>query len=112
MKALNLKCNSSKEDNNHDSTLVFGCSSPAVKIFCEFSLFHNKTAEGRRVHSVDEELKEMSEGFCFSNDKCIEFFCLNKSKRTSVLLGQVKITELWIKHKSFKLRAKIVRRGC
>ena len=54
----------------------------------------------------------MSEGFGFSNDKCIEFFCLNKSKRTSVLLGQVKITELWIKHKSFKLRAKIVRRGC
>ena len=54
----------------------------------------------------------MSEGFGFSNDKCIEFFCLNKSKRTSVLLGQVKITELWIKHKSFKIRAKIVRRGC
>ena len=32
----------------------------------------------------------MSEGFGISNAKCFEFFCLNKSKRTSVLLGQVK----------------------
>ena len=50
MKALNLKYKSLKEDNNHDSTLVFGCSSPAVKFFCEFSLCHNITAEGTRVH--------------------------------------------------------------
>ena len=50
MKALNLKYKSLKEDNKHDSTFVFGCSSPAVKTFCEFSLFHNKTAEGTSVH--------------------------------------------------------------
>ena len=50
MKALNMKYKSLKEDNNHDSTVVFGCSSAAVKTFCEFSLRHNNTAEGTRVH--------------------------------------------------------------
>ena len=50
MKALNLKYKSLKEDNNHDSTLVIGCSSPALKTFCEFSLFHNETAKGMGVH--------------------------------------------------------------
>ena len=48
-KALKLKYKNLKEDNNHDSTLVFGCSSPAVKTFCECSLFHNKTADGTTV---------------------------------------------------------------
>ena len=85
MKALNLKCNSSKEDNNHDSTLVFGCSSPAVKIFCEFSLFHNKTAEGRRVHSVDEGLEKLSEALVSVMLSVLTFFCLKSSERTSVL---------------------------
>ena len=50
MKALNLKYKSLKEDIIHDSTLVFGCSNPAVKTFSEFSLCHNITAEGTRVH--------------------------------------------------------------
>ena len=50
MKALNMKYKILKKDNNHDSTLVFGCSSPAVETFCEFSLCHIITAEGMRVH--------------------------------------------------------------
>ena len=50
MKALILKYKILKEDNNHDSTLVFGCSSAAVITFCEFSLCDNITAEGTGVH--------------------------------------------------------------
>ena len=90
MKALNLKYKSLKQENNHDSTLVFGCSSPAVKTFCEFSLCHNITAEGTRVHQINEELKKMSEGFGISNAKSFDCFCLKKSERTSVLSGQIK----------------------
>ena len=63
-----------------------------LKLFCEFSLFHNKTAEGTRLQWIDEELKEMSEGLGISDAKCFElvFYCLKESKLTSVLLGQVK----------------------
>ena len=53
MKALNLKYKSLKEDNNHDSTLVFGCSSPAVNTFCEvFRVIILQQKEGRYIKST------------------------------------------------------------